>query len=180
MPLPPALQWKFPYNIALMVLLPFLLPAFLSLVIVRLSLASRSSRTRIKLLEKEDKASPDAGQRLIHVVAEMEREMENMVAELADEPLPADPSHSAGSSKTKSTPPRFTPSQRRMVASLNTLPQLKRELVFIDNVRNSHASIISRDVKNFEFHRVGWDEDDGALVCLDSVGCIITDFRLKY
>jgi len=42
-----------------------------------------------------------------------------------------------------------------MVAALNALPQLKKELVYIPDVRNSHAPIIVRDVQNFEFHKIG-------------------------
>ena len=42
-----------------------------------------------------------------------------------------------------------------MAAVLNALPQLKKELAYIPNVRNSHAIIIARDIKNFEFHKMG-------------------------
>ena len=65
-----------------------------------------------------------------------------------------DPPVSISSPGSKETP-RVTAAQRRMAASLNALPQLKKELVFIPDVRNSHATIIARDVQNVEFHRIG-------------------------
>ena len=45
--------------------------------------------------------------------------------------------------------------QKKIVAWLNTLPGLKKELAFIHPVRNAHAVIISRDVKRFPSHRQG-------------------------
>ena len=51
--------------------------------------------------------------------------------------------------------PIFTDSQLEMVASLNALPNLRKEMAFFDHVRNSHAMIVSRDVKRFEFHKKG-------------------------
>ncbi|KAJ3721366.1 hypothetical protein DFJ43DRAFT_1094831 [Lentinula guzmanii] len=72
--------------------------------------------------------------------------------------------------------PLLTPLQRTICARLNTLPGLKKEIAFIDDslnptsqstkrsrktkavlipIRNSHAPIVSRDVRNFEHHRIG-------------------------
>ena len=45
--------------------------------------------------------------------------------------------------------------QKKIVAWLNTLPGLKKERAFIHPVRNSHAVIISRDVKRFPGHKQG-------------------------
>jgi hypothetical protein len=42
-----------------------------------------------------------------------------------------------------------------MAAVLNSLPQLKKECAYIPNMRNSHATIIARDVENFEFYKIG-------------------------
>lgn len=60
-------------------------------------------------------------------------------------------------SKTTSSPtqPQLTAAQLQMVSSLNRLPNLKKQLAFIDPIRNSHATIVCRDVANFEFHRRG-------------------------
>jgi len=109
------------------------------------SISSRRSRSRIKLLE----ADPSATQRLVHIVGQLERQVEDIMVDIVD-----DPPVSISSPGSKETP-RVTPAQRRMAASLNALPQLKKELVFIPDVRNSHATIIARDVQNFEFHRIG-------------------------
>jgi len=51
--------------------------------------------------------------------------------------------------------PKLTDSQRRMAESLNALPRLKKKLVYIDGVLNSHAVIIARDMKRFKFHERG-------------------------
>lgn len=94
------------------------------------------------------------------------------------------PLSSEPKSKSKSSnAPILTPLQRTICARLNSLPGLKKEIAFIDiidpssfvtteakgkaepqkpqKVRNSHATIVSRDVKNFEFHRIG----EGVLRC---------------
>ena len=42
-----------------------------------------------------------------------------------------------------------------MAAVLNALPQLKKERVFIPDVRNSHSVIIAQDIQNFKFHKIG-------------------------
>lgn len=50
--------------------------------------------------------------------------------------------------------PILTPTQLRMIENLNALPNLRKEIVFLDNLRNSHATIVCRDLR-FEFHRRG-------------------------
>ncbi|KAH9965599.1 putative serine esterase-domain-containing protein [Lactifluus volemus] len=149
-PLPPRFQAPFPFNIVSLILLPILFPTFLSLVIVRLSISSHHSRSRIKLLETEDASTT---QRLIHVFAKLEPEVEDIVADMEDDP--AGPALSEDTVWIPEQSPPITPAQRRMMASLNALPQLKKERVYIPDVRNSHATIIARDIKNFEFHKIG-------------------------
>lgn len=65
-----------------------------------------------------------------------------------------DPDPKPSSSKHSSEQPILTPLQCKIAASLNMLP-IKKELAYIDNVRNSHAVIVCRDVKRFEGHREG-------------------------
>ncbi|KAI0695350.1 DUF676-domain-containing protein [Cerioporus squamosus] len=154
--LPPALQFKFPFNILLMVITPVLIPLVFSLVITRLALASRASRSRIKLLEKDQSST----ERLVHVIGRLEREMEGVAIDIFDSP-----GSTGVSSPTSSEPNLFSQpetstqaasdSKRRIVRSLNTLPGLKKELAFIHPVRNAHAVIICRDVKRFPSHRQG-------------------------
>lgn len=147
-PLPPILQAPFPFNIATTVLVSILLPVILTLVVIRISISSYYSRSRIRLLETED-ASPT--QRLVHVFGQLEREVEDIVADMVEDPTAPAPSPN-GNQISKVD---ITPAQRRMVAALNTLPQLKKERAFIADVRNSHGTIIARDIKNFEFHKIG-------------------------
>lgn len=147
---------------------PVLLPLVLSLIITRLALASRASRSRIKLLEKDESST----ERLIHIVGSLEREMEGVVVDMFDSPGMSDSnssdpaffpkSASAGDGSTAASgstaeKPQVLLSeiQRKIIASLNSLPGLRKELAFIHPVRNSHAVIISRDVKRFPGHKQG-------------------------
>jgi len=217
-PLPPFLQKPFPLNLVLYAALPILFPTFICVAIVKLSLDSRASRTRIKMLEAD---AAESGQgRLITLLRRIEQEMDDVVADFVDEPGPnegvlleQDASEgSEGSGTSSSVPsrvsspptssdetvtvvnpsektlkegkpllssesksksectskskskkqkpakhvPQLKPSQQRMVHSLNTeLKHLKKHAAFIHPTRNSHGTIISRDVKNFDFHRLG-------------------------
>jgi hypothetical protein len=45
--------------------------------------------------------------------------------------------------------------QKKMVRSLNTIPNMKKYRVFFAEVRNSHAIIISRDPRRFKVHDKG-------------------------
>ncbi|KAI0923760.1 hypothetical protein AcV5_009224 [Taiwanofungus camphoratus] len=173
--LPPALQFSFPYNIIFYITTPIVIPLLIMLVITRLSLSSHSSRARLKQFEKEDSNT----QRLVHVLAKLERQVEDVVADLIDDAtaspvaasaatLPSSPepgltrtdSKSGLAAQSDANAPRpqhvvLSDLQLKLVASLNTLPKLKKELAFIHPVRNSHSAIISRDVKHFAFHKMG-------------------------
>ncbi|KAF8074750.1 DUF676-domain-containing protein [Lyophyllum atratum] len=92
--LPPALQMRFPLNIVLYSLLPLLIPVTISLVVVHFSLASRSSRARIRLLEEDGSKS----QKLINILAELEDEVEHAIVDLViDNPADSQPSSSSSS-----------------------------------------------------------------------------------
>lgn len=129
-------------------LLPVIIPTIISMVFVRFALASRSSRARIRTLEKE--AQKGNRQALIDLVAEIEKEMEEAVVELIDNPDPT-PIYQPKVSKEH---PIITPNHKKIAQWLNTLP-LQRELVYFPAVRNSHAMIVARDVQRFEAHRAG-------------------------
>ncbi|KAF9223966.1 DUF676-domain-containing protein [Gyrodon lividus] len=178
-PLPPALQFDFPLNLVIYALLPVLFPTFLSLVLIRLSISSHKSRSRLRTLE----ADASNKERLIHVISKLESEIESVVADLYDAPddTPSSSSSIPGSghaksssqelivedslnsrSKSKSKPekpppfqPLLTPAQLRCIENLNKIPQLKKERAFFADVRNSHAMIVCRDVKKFKFHLEG-------------------------
>ncbi|KAG8873342.1 hypothetical protein FRB97_006808 [Tulasnella sp. 331] len=57
--------------------------------------------------------------------------------------------------KSLENQPILSPAQLRMIRNLNALPNLRKEFVFLDNLRNSHATIVCRDLKQFAFHRRG-------------------------
>ncbi|KAF8273138.1 putative serine esterase-domain-containing protein [Lactarius quietus] len=125
------------------VLVPILVPVVLTFVLIRISISSYHSRSRIRLLESED---PSATQRLVHVFGQLERQVEDIVVDMIDESANPAPIPSPNGDQV---------SKRRMVAALNALPQLKKERAFITDVANTHGTIIARDVKNFEFHKIG-------------------------
>jgi len=177
--LPPFLQRPFPVNVLIYAALPLLIPTFMVMVLVRFSLASRASRQRIKLLEKES-SEPDS-MKLINLLREIEQEVGDTIADLVDEPgspdysahsldntvkvmtlsNPATESHavvepgSLEDGALRDTDPILTPLQKQMVASLNSIPTMKKKLAFIPEFVNSHATIICRDPVNFPFHSVG-------------------------
>lgn len=166
--LPPFLQFRFPLNIVRYVIvcmlscsdstdvqllyasLPLLIPIFLSLVIYRLSMATRSSRARIQMLEKD---APN-GQTLGHALAHFERQIEDAVIDFIEDPGAPNDENSGIRREKPAQHPIIKPLQRKMASKLNKLPLLK-ERAFIEGLRNTHATIISRDVKRFEFHRIG-------------------------
>jgi hypothetical protein len=149
-----------------------MIPIGIILALIRSTLSARSSRARIKLLEKDT----SKGQRLIHVMAQLEQDIENAVVNLVDDAGPVSDtpplsdidtdtdtdtsltkSNDKGKSKSRPTPlqPILTPLQRKMVASLNSIPSLKKERAFIAGVRNAHAALVCRAVKWVPLHRIG-------------------------
>ena len=133
--------------------LPVVIPAFISLVILRLSLASRSSRFRIKQLEEE--AHTTGQQKLADTIAELEREVEEAVVDLIDNPDLSSsiyqPSQPSTSSRAQ---PIISPNHKKIVNWLNLLP-IKKEIAYFPEVRNAHPIIVCRDVEHYESHRKG-------------------------
>ncbi|KAG9045645.1 hypothetical protein FS837_005922 [Tulasnella sp. UAMH 9824] len=209
--LPPPLQFRFPFNIVVGLLLPVIFPLFLTAAVTNFTYNVFHSRRRIKLLESSGQSNRSA---IVSLMQRIERQVEDTVADLMNDgmddenmgpdagpsnittatpsgagtplpPLPgtstplkeksrpprrmsitytplADPNSpyhdsypSTTTTKEKQNQPLLTETQRRIISNLNTLPNLKKVYVFIDGVRNSHATIICRDIKNFSFHRRG-------------------------
>ncbi|KAF9076635.1 putative serine esterase-domain-containing protein, partial [Rhodocollybia butyracea] len=146
--LPLFLQFRFPLNILVYAALPFLFPTVLTLAFVRLSLASRSSKARIKLLEEDVEFS---AQSLAQALVHLEKQMDT-VADLID-----DPSSTLTIPKLSlSAHPILSPLQRTICARLNSLPRLRKERVFIRGVvSNTHSTIVSRDPKVWDKTGVG-------------------------
>ncbi|KAI0295366.1 putative serine esterase-domain-containing protein [Multifurca ochricompacta] len=132
LPYLPGLYAPFPFNFAALALIPILFPTLICLMLIRVSISSYFSRSRIKLLESED--TPTTQQRLVHVFGQLERDRKRA----GPEEEPAD-----------------HPNPEKNGVGLNALPQLKKELAYITDVRNSHGAIVARDVKNFGFHKIG-------------------------
>jgi len=128
-------------NILIYMCIPILFPTFITMAIVTLSRASNLSRARLKLLEKDD----SQGQRLVNILADIENKLQE------DAIIPAVEDSTTEVTQTRSV---LTLSQRRMAESLNRLP-IHKEIIFIDKVRNSHATIVCRDIKQFEYHKRG-------------------------
>ena len=151
-------------------------------MLTRLSLETSRSRKRIKLLEKDESATErlvHVFQHLEHRVEEAVIEiMEAEHLAPANSPEPSEPfitspppesdpleestsggdipfSMQASVSDSTTKQPMITPEQKQMIAALNALPQLKKYKAYFPNVRNTHALIICRDVKNFPHHRKG-------------------------
>ncbi|KAF9269058.1 DUF676-domain-containing protein [Marasmius fiardii PR-910] len=154
---PPALlpfPWfRFPVNIAIYASLPLLLPTVATLVVVRFSKASKRSKERIKLLEEGEES-------LAKVLAKMEKAAGEL-AGVEESGLPISikdvdsPSPTAAPVATcKKAEGVLSPLQRKMASQLNLLP-IKKELAFLDEVYNSHGSIIMRDLERFEFQKCG-------------------------
>lgn len=139
----------------------------------------KASRARIRLLEEGDPSKAGA---FVRALRSIEKELDDVVADIIDDPgSPTSPSDSSDSppvsrsspSHTDSIPttyssttytslrsvpsellyqPKLTPLQHKIIDSLNQLPQLQKHYAFIDKLANSHATIISRDIKRFDFH----------------------------
>ncbi|TCD67955.1 hypothetical protein EIP91_011756 [Steccherinum ochraceum] len=165
--LPPILQFKYPANLVIYVLLPVLVPVFFSMIMVRLSLEKRDSIARLKVLESDESYR----ERLVHVVGQLEKTIEDAAIDIMESPEPQSGSGSSqtllhvgpassspppeGSSKPTAPSPFLSPRQLQIAETLSRLPNLKKELAFIDQILNSHAVIVARDVQRFEHHRRG-------------------------
>ena len=114
-------------------------------------------------------ANSSARERLIHIIAKLEREIESTTLDAYEHPggplfinSRSDDSELLPEMKTTQCQPRshfsprplLTPGQLRCIENLNKIPRLKKTLVFFEDVPNSHGMIISRDLK-FEHHRKG-------------------------
>jgi hypothetical protein len=168
-PVPPALQGGFPMNLIVYALLPILIPTFISLALVRLSIASRNSRTRLKALEI-DSSNKES---LAHIIAKLESNVESVVLDIYDSPgIPSSSSPSlqmdgmlaspisdevnvSPDSRPPALAPLLSPVQRRCIQNLNKIPQLQKERAFFEGVLNSHAIIVCRDIKRFKIHLEG-------------------------
>lgn len=164
--LPPALQFRFPFNLVsvlaswgvtitqthlnthekvMYAVVPVLILPAISFLLYRLSSESSASRLRIKTLESDESYR----ERLASVFREIEREMEDGAVEIVEneqiDPYPI--------IKAKEHPV-VTPLQKKMARWLNQLP-IKKEFAFFPRVRNSHAMIVCRDIPRFPVHKLG-------------------------
>ena len=168
------------YRQMIIVVIPLLIPLFAGFLFYRLSKSSKLSRDRIKAIE----GSESYQQRLIHMFTDFENRVENAIVGVAHDvaeigvnspvsqnaqPVPVgariELKANSNADGTADVTPRstsqvrggsfLTEEQRRMVRSLNTIPNMKKYRVFFTEVRNSHAIIISRDPGRFKIHEKG-------------------------
>lgn len=112
-----------------------------------LSLASRSSRARIKELERE--ATGGSQQTLLKLLSKLESEMADATTDLVD-----GPDALLLQAPTSKMHPIISATHARISKWLNTLP-IKKERAFFGEEFNSHAIIVSRDIQKIENHREG-------------------------
>ncbi|KDQ09775.1 hypothetical protein BOTBODRAFT_36765 [Botryobasidium botryosum FD-172 SS1] len=150
--LPPFLQKPFPLNIVIYVAIPVLLPLAITFALFKLSSESRASRKRIQLLESDKSRSAHWLSTVFH---ELERDVGDAIGEIVDDPADGNSTTPMSAPPGDASQPIISQAQRNMAASLNALPNLHKRLAFIHPVRNSHATIICRDEKRFEMHKIG-------------------------
>ncbi|KAI0298867.1 hypothetical protein BC826DRAFT_1120742 [Russula brevipes] len=116
------------------------------------AITATANRLRIEAKAGVEGASPRAA---VQVVVERARSLTDrkQPQDIVGDSAAPHPSQEATKASKKS--PQVTPAQRKMAAVLNSLPQLKKERAYIPNMRNSHATIIARDVENFESRKIG-------------------------
>ena len=134
---------------------------------VQLLSSNYSSKKRIKNLESHESHK----NRLIHVLAELERNVENRIVDFV-ETSEANaststsagingtgqlklPSHSETISETSGANPTLTEPQKELIRLLSTLPNLKKEIAFIHTLTNTHPAIVCRDVEKYKVYSVG-------------------------
>jgi len=125
--------------------LPLLIPILFSSLIGYFLIASRSSSVRIKKLEADALASEQT--RLIDVVESFERQVEESVVDSVE-------TQSFELSPSPTSHPIIKDTHRKIAGWLNTLP-LKKELAYFPDIPQTHATIVSRDIQRFEFHKRG-------------------------
>ncbi|THH03474.1 hypothetical protein EW145_g6225 [Phellinidium pouzarii] len=115
---PPLRTLKFPINAIAVLLLPVLIPVFITLIVVRLSLHARSSRARIRLLEGDEQGRES---KLVNMFARLERSFEGAVVEMAENDVEVDDNTGAGAEqiREKLTPPNTK--SKNINTSISTL-----------------------------------------------------------
>ncbi|KAG8949894.1 hypothetical protein FRC04_008197 [Tulasnella sp. 424] len=174
--LPPPLQ-------LLYISLPILIPTFILLIIGNFTWNSLKSKKRIRLLEARETDNRSAIVKFVNnlehrvedaVVEMMEDEStQNPLGDVEKNPttsrLPTSPDRSKARRHSVTYPPiipppnpvpsavqpALTPLQLQIINNLNQLPRLRKAFVWLDGLRNTHATIICRDLHAFEFHRRG-------------------------
>ncbi|KAG9007163.1 hypothetical protein FRB90_009502, partial [Tulasnella sp. 427] len=180
--------------------LPIIIPLMIFFIIGRFMWKSFKSKKRIRILEKNDAGNRSA---IVKFVSGLGHTVEDAVVEMMEDETaqnvsPGDVeknSHTPTTAPTtsKARPPTFTyppihappnpvpsavqpvltPTQLRIIENLNQLPRLKKGFVWLDGLTNTHATIMCRDINEFEFHRRGE-------VLLACIGTSDHDIPLNY
>ena len=171
--LPPFIRGRFK-RATIYVLSPILVPLLFSFLIARFTLATYNSRKRIHLLEKDYPGET----RLANMLRGLEQGVGEAMAQMVDQPGEVD-SEALQHTQDRSSDKRdlhdaeasmpmpsldephqpgqfiFKPVHRRMIADLNSIPQLQKHIAFMPEYHNTHAVIVVRDPDQFEWHDVG-------------------------
>ncbi|KAF8578210.1 DUF676-domain-containing protein [Ramaria rubella] len=139
-----------PIQLLIWIFVPIIFPLFLIYVLAKLSLDSRESRGRIKNLEQENSRST-----LVHYLQALEKRTENTVTQAAIQLVDRTTATVTTSTKSSRVERYLTSTQCSLVESLNSLPQMRKHLAYIDGVLNSHAVIVCRNVAKVEMHKRG-------------------------
>ncbi|KAF8311489.1 DUF676-domain-containing protein [Clavulina sp. PMI_390] len=144
--------------------MPVLMPVFMGVALTKLGMDSRASGKRTKVLEMENEDDVE------------EAEVGKMVGASSATSLPStrssgspEPSSSKSAPTPTTTPaanackatPQLSAAQVKMAANLNSLPHLKKKLVYIisnplnETAAHAHAVVVARDLTRFETHRAG-------------------------
>ena len=134
-------------------LMPVLLPSFLVYLITRFLIQSRYSRQRIRAMVSKGDLSTLEGQ-----LRRVGLALEDTFEEIAEVAFPADGDIGGDLgpdlADAAATDALLTPAQKRMTDNFNSIPGLRKHLVYLPMERNSHATIICRDIRR-DAHQKG-------------------------
>jgi hypothetical protein len=120
-----------------------------------------SSHERIRRLESD----ASLRHQLVHVLAELEKKMDDKIVDVVELENSTSKSANHKAVEQHSTPRLileksaaeqfFTEPQKDIVKLLNALPNLKKEIAFIDIPPSAHAALICRDMGKYKFSDAG-------------------------
>ncbi|OCB91753.1 DUF676-domain-containing protein [Sanghuangporus baumii] len=156
--LPPYLRFGFPYIVLIYPLLPLLVPVFVGSAMICLGISSRKSRVRIRALEK-DVSFTDALWHSIELPQNdvQTRDVRHDIQQSESVSTVTVLEEAASSAKTNGRKHLSDLNDKQIATSrsLNDLPNLRKILVWIHPIRNTHAHIACHDIKTIPSQKIG-------------------------